>query len=48
MCEKLNISVRTLMACVSQCFRCKFDMPSGPMEDVFLPTDGLTSLLGYE
>ena len=30
------MSVRTLMACVPRCLRCLLDMPSGPVEEVFL------------
>ena len=30
------MSVRTLMACVPRCFRCLLEMPSGPVEEVFL------------
>ena len=30
------MSVRTLMACVPKCLRCLLDMPSGPVEEVFL------------
>ena len=38
MCEMewLKMSVRTLMACVPRCLRCLLDMPSGPVEEVFL------------
>ena len=34
--EKLKMSVRALMPCGPRCFRCKFDIPSGPVEEVFL------------
>ena len=30
------MSVRTLMACVPRCFRCLLEIPSGPVEEVFL------------
>ena len=30
------MSVRTLLACVPKSFTCKFVIPSGPVEDVFL------------
>ena len=30
------MSVRTLMACVPRCLRCLLEMPSGPVEEVFL------------
>ena len=30
------MSVRTLMACGPRCFRCLLEMPSGPVEEVFL------------
>ena len=44
--EKLHMFARVLMACVPKCFTCKFDMPSGPMEDIFFClTDGLTNHL---
>ena len=33
--EWLNICVRALMACEPKCFRCKYEMPSGPVEVVF-------------
>ena len=33
--EKLKMSVRVLMACGPKCFRCKYEIPSGPVEDVF-------------
>lgn len=33
--EKLNISVKAVFACVPKCFRCKFEVSSGPVEDVF-------------
>ena len=28
---KLNMYVKTLMVCVPKCFRCRFEMPSGPV-----------------
>ena len=31
--EKLKISVRDLMACCPICFRYKYDIPSGPVEE---------------
>ena len=34
--EWLKMSVRTLMACVPRCLRCLLEMPSGPVEEVFL------------
>ena len=34
--DVLKMSVRALMACGPRCFRCKYDMPSGPVEDLFL------------
>ena len=33
--EKLNMLVRALMACGPRCFRCKYEMPSGPVLVVF-------------
>ena len=30
------MSVKALTACGSRCFRCLLDMPSGPVEGVFL------------
>ena len=43
------MSVRILMACVPKYFRCKLEMPSGPVKDVFFClTDGLTNNLCCE
>ena len=36
--EKLKMSVKALMASGPKCFRCLLDMPSGPVEEVFLET----------
>ena len=36
--EKLKMSVKALMASGPKCFRCLLDMPSGPVEEVFLQT----------
>ena len=33
--KKLNMFVGALMACVPKCCRCQFEMPSGPVQDVF-------------
>ena len=30
------MSVKTLMACGPRCFRCLLEIPSGPVEGVFL------------
>ena len=30
------MSVRTVIACVPRCLRCLLEMPSGPVEEVFL------------
>ena len=35
MSEKLKMSVKALMACGPKCFRCKYEMPSGPVDEVF-------------
>ena len=35
MSERLKMSVRSLMACVPRCVRCKQDIPSGPVAEVF-------------
>ena len=32
------MSVKALMASGPRCFRCLLDMPSGPVEEVFLET----------
>ena len=40
------MSGRPLIAFVRQRFKCKFEMPSGPMEEVFFyVSDGLTNHL---
>jgi len=36
--EKLKMSVKALMASGPRCLRCLLDMPSGPVEEVFLET----------
>ena len=33
--RKLNMSVSALLACVPQCFRCKFEISSGLVADLF-------------
>ena len=45
--DKLNTPVRVLMDCVPKCFRCKFEMPSGP-EGVFCLADGISNHLCCE
>ena len=33
--DVLKMCVRALMACGPRCFRCKYDKPSEPVEDLF-------------
>ena len=45
-----GVSVRDLMACRPKCFVCQFEMPSGPVNDVFfflvLPMASLAICVG--
>ena len=35
MSKKLKMSTRALMACGCKCFKCEFEMPSGPAKEIF-------------
>ena len=43
--EKSNTCVRTLVAYVPKCFRCKFEIPSGPVENEFFVLPMATLIL---
>lgn len=46
--EQLKMSMRALMAFGSECLRCKLDIRSGHMEDVFASADGCNTIRAGE